>query len=68
MSGADYPNRAAVAVFGLTANTVTEAIYYSGVLDGNDQPMTGAMRYTMTFIEPMSHLKPLPPWLVSDYV
>jgi DNA sulfur modification protein DndE len=58
-----------VAVFGLTANTVTAAIYYSAVPDGNDQPMTGAQRYTMSFTEPMNYLKPLPPsfWSVTMY-
>ena len=40
--GTDYLSRLAVAVFGLTANVATQAIYYSGVLDSNNQPMTGA--------------------------
>jgi len=31
MTRADYPTRAATAVFGLTANTVPEAIYYAAV-------------------------------------
>jgi hypothetical protein len=34
---ADYLSRLDVAVFGLTANTTEQAIYYSGVLDANDQ-------------------------------
>ena len=52
--GADYLSRLDVAVFGLTANTVEQAIYYSGVLDGNNQPMTGAKKYTMTLTPPMA--------------
>ena len=40
-AGSDYLSRLDVAVFGLTANISTQAIYYSGVLDGNNQEMTG---------------------------
>jgi len=46
-AGADYLSRLDVAVFGLTANTTTQAIYYSGVLDGNNQPLTGGKKYTL---------------------
>lgn len=42
--GTDYLSRLDVAVFGLTANTTKQAIYYSGVLDGNNQPMSGAKK------------------------
>ncbi len=67
--GTDYLSRLCVAVFGLTANTVTEAIYYSGVLDGNDQVMTGAKKYTLTLKDPMDYAKPIPPgfWSVTMY-
>ncbi len=67
--GTDYLSRLDVAVFGLTANTVEQAIYYSGVLDGNNQPMTGEKRYTITFKEPMLYAKPVPPgfWSVTMY-
>ncbi len=67
--GTDYLSRLDVAVFGLTANSVTEAIYYSGVLDGNNQPMTGAKKYTITFKGPMLYAKPVPPgfWSVTMY-
>jgi hypothetical protein len=67
--GADYPGRAAVAVFGLTANTVKEAIYYAGVLDGNHEQMTGAKKYTMHFKKPMHYLQPQPPgfWSLTMY-
>jgi hypothetical protein len=69
MSGADYLVRAVVAVFGLTANTPVEAIYYSGLLDSNGQPLTGAKRYTITFTKPMDYLEPVSPgfWSVTMY-
>ena len=69
MAGSDYTTRATVAVFRLTANTIVEAIYYSGVLDGNNQPMTGAKRYTITFKEPMHYIQPLSPgfWSMTIY-
>lgn len=69
MPGADYLGRALVAVFGLTANTPTEAIYYSAQLDGNNQPLTGEKRYTMSFEGPMNYLKPVPPgfWSLTMY-
>ena len=68
-AGADYLSRLDVAVFGLTANTATQAIYYSGVLDGNNQPMTGEKKYTMTLKPPMAYAKPVPPgfWSVTMY-
>lgn len=69
MSGTDYFVRAVVAVFGLTANTPIEAIYYSGLMDGNGQPLTGARRYTITFTRPMDYLEPVSPgfWSVTMY-
>ena len=68
-AGTDYLSRLCVAVFGLTANTSTQAIYYSGILDGNNQPMTGAKKYTLTLKEPMDYAKPVPPgfWSVTMY-
>ena len=67
--GTDYLSRLCVAVFGLTANTTHQAIYYSGVLDGNDQVMTGQKRYTMTLKPPMAYAQPVPPgfWSVTMY-
>ena len=67
--GTDYLSRLCVAVFGLTANTASQAIYYSGVLDGNDQVMTGQKRYTMTLKPPMAYAQPVPPgfWSVTMY-
>jgi hypothetical protein len=48
-TGADYPARALVAVFGLASNTTKESIYYTSVSDADGQPLTGANRYTLTF-------------------
>jgi hypothetical protein len=69
LAGSDYLSRLDVAVFGLTANTVEQAIYYSGILDGENEPMTGRKRYTITFKEPMLYAKPVPPgfWSVTMY-
>ena len=67
--GADYLARAIVAVFGLTSNTPTESIYYSGILDADSRPLTGARRYTMTLQEPMAYAKTIPPgfWSMTMY-
>ena len=42
---------------------------YSGLLDGNNEPMTGEKRWTITFKEPMDYLRPLPPsfWSIRMY-
>jgi hypothetical protein len=68
-AGSDYLSRADVAVFGLTANTVIEAIYYSGILDGNNEPMTGAKQYTLTISADAEFNRPVPPgfWSVTMY-
>jgi hypothetical protein len=67
--GNDYLSRAAVAVFGLTANTPVEAIYYSGLLDSNAQPLTGQRQYTLRLTGDMQYAKPIPPgfWSVTMY-
>jgi hypothetical protein len=69
LPGADYGLRAAIAVFGLTANTPAEAIYYPGSQDGTGQPLTGAKRYTITFKPPMYYITPIPPgfWSLTAY-
>jgi len=69
LSGADFPTRAAVAALGLTSNTTKEAIYYTGLLDANNEPMTGTKKYTITFKEPMHYLRPIPPgfWALTMY-
>ena len=69
MRGTDYLSRLCVAVFGLTANTTAQAIYYSGILDGNDQVMTGAKKYTLTLTQPMGYATPIAPgfWSVTMY-
>jgi DNA sulfur modification protein DndE len=68
-AGADYLTRLDVAVYGLTANAINEAIYYGGVLDGNNEPMTDQKRYTLTLKPPMNYAKPVPPgfWSVTMY-
>ena len=68
-SGADYLSRAYVAVVGLTANTVREAVYYNGVADEAGQPLTGAKKYTLTFAGDMTYVTPIPPgfWSVTMY-
>ena len=68
-AGTDYLSRLSVAVFGLTANSTNQAIYYSGVLDGDNKPMTGAKKYTMTLKPPMEYAKPVAPgfWSVTMY-
>ena len=68
-SGSDYLTRAFVAVVGLTANTVREAVYYTGVADSAGQPLVGAKRYTVTFAGDMAYLTPMPPgfWSVTMY-
>ena len=58
MPGADYKTRAIVAVLGLTANTIEQAIYYNALLDSEGEPLTGAKRYTATFTEPMAYIEP----------
>ena len=49
----DFMSRCVVAIFGLTANTPIQAVYYPGPLDGHNQPLTGAKKYTMTFTSDM---------------
>jgi hypothetical protein len=60
MPGTDYPGRAVVAVFGLTSNTPTEAIFYTSVMNGAGRPLTGAKRYSLTFKEPAPCIKAVP--------
>jgi hypothetical protein len=69
MPGADFPARAIIAVFGLTSNTLKEAIYYTAVTDGAGRPLTGAKRYTITFKERMPCIEAIPPgfWSISVY-
>ena len=64
LAGADYLSRLDVAVIGLTGNTVEQAIYYGGFLDGNNEPLTGKKQYTLTLKEPMLYAKFVPPGLL----
>jgi hypothetical protein len=68
-SGADYLGRAIIAVVGLTANTVREAVYYDANSDSAGQPLTGAKKYTLTFASDMSYLTSIPPgfWSLTIY-
>jgi hypothetical protein len=67
--GADYPGRAIVAVFGLTANTPEEAIYFTAITDSGGHPLTGARRYSITFGDSMQCIKAVPPgfWSITVY-
>lgn len=68
-SGADYLTRGVLAVVGLTGNTTREAVYYNGVADEAGQPLSGAKKYTITFVGDMTYLTPIPPgfWSVTMY-
>jgi hypothetical protein len=69
MPGGDYPVRALVAVFGLTANTTSEAIYYTSVSDGAGKPLSGANRYALTFNEKTPCIEAVSPgfWSITAY-
>jgi hypothetical protein len=54
----DYRIRAIVARVGLTANAPREAVYLDGMLDADDNRLTGAKRYTMTFKQTPSFHEP----------
>jgi hypothetical protein len=53
----DYINRATVVRWGLTANTLEEAVYISSLLDSENKPLMGENKYTLTF-EPPSFKEP----------
>ncbi|MBV8521340.1 MAG: DUF1254 domain-containing protein [Acetobacteraceae bacterium] len=67
--GSNYMFRGVGAVIGLTWNAASEAIYYEATVDGENQPLTGAKRYTITFTAPMVYAKPVPPgfWSLTMY-
>jgi DNA sulfur modification protein DndE len=67
--GSNYMARGVASVVGLTWNAARETIYYGGAVDGQNQAMTGAKRYTITFAEPMLYAKPVPPgfWSLTIY-
>ena len=54
-------SRCLLAIFGLTANTPIQAIYYAAAIDGEDQPLTGAKTYAMTFSGAMEFAEPVLP-------
>jgi hypothetical protein len=47
--GIDYQQRAAVALFGLGANQLVDAIYPQLLTDSNGKPLTGAGNYVLHF-------------------
>ncbi len=47
--GTDYELRAAVALVGLGANTPAEAVYGTGITDGDGALLNGANRYRLVF-------------------
>jgi len=56
--GTDYKTRAIVARVGLTANTPFESVYWIYSFDAQNQPLTGAQKYTMTFQEEIPYYEP----------
>jgi hypothetical protein len=65
----DYMSRCLVAIFGLTANTPIQAVYYPAAVDGDNEPLTGARKYAVTFSGAMAFAQPVPPgfWSVTMY-
>ena len=47
--GTDYGTRAVVALYGLGANLLADAMYPSAFTDGDGKPLTGGNRYVMHF-------------------
>jgi hypothetical protein len=47
--GIDYPQRAAVALFGLGANQLADAIYPQLLSDSDGRPLTGSDQYVLHF-------------------
>ena len=47
--GADYPRRAAIALFGLGANLGEDALYPHAFTDGTGAPLHGGSRYRLRF-------------------
>ena len=48
----DYMNRATIDRWGLTANTLEEAIYIGSYYDGDNKPLMGENKYTLTLKPP----------------
>jgi len=48
----DYLNRAMIARWGYTANTLEEAIYTAPQFDSEGQPLMAENKYTVTFVPP----------------
>lgn len=56
--GTDYATRAVIGRIGLTANTPFEAVYWDYTADEQQQLLTGAHNYTITFKQELPYLKP----------
>jgi hypothetical protein len=56
--GTDYRTRAVIARTGLTANTPYESVYWGYPLDSEGNHLTGAKKYTMTFVGPIPFFEP----------
>ena len=48
----DYINRASIVRWGLTANTLEEAIYVGSQVDSQNKPLMGENKYTLTLEPP----------------
>jgi len=48
----DYFTRAQIVRWGLSANTLEEAVYIGALLDANNQPLMGENKYTVTMVPP----------------
>lgn len=48
----DYMTRATIVRWGLTANTLEEAVYIGSLLDGENKPLMGENKYTLTLEPP----------------
>jgi len=48
----DYMTRATIARWGLTANTLEEAVYIGSLLDSDNKPLMGENKYTLTLEPP----------------
>ncbi len=61
----DYFTRAQIVRWGLSANTLEEAVYIGALLDGENKPLMGEKKYTVT-MKPPAFLEPAF-WSVTMY-
>jgi DNA sulfur modification protein DndE len=48
----DYMNRATIVRWGLSANTLEEGMYVGSWVSGDNKPLMGENKYTVTFVPP----------------